>query len=529
LAGASGAAGGGGSAGGTGLAGVNGAAGGSGSAGGGNVTGNGGHGGGGSAGKAGAGGTGAGAGGSHPDGSTGDHVVDAGVTPAPGTILWARSASSVFLYGVAEGSVGVTVSGILSGPANLGGSILTPLAASDVALAEYAPSDGSYLFSTSFGSGSPAGTGTVYGHLDVLDMFGTPIVEGSSKCNPGGSPTCNEIDVGLGLLAPGGGPGDDGFVGRFSITTGQATWVDRLVGPGTDLLVASALGPNDTIFTAGFYDQSPSVINGTNTQTAHSLAGAGDRDVMIMQESDVDGSIGLVETFADPAFEQPVGIAWTGSNIILSGTFSGTMTAFGGSLQSQDFDVFVAKLTPAGLPVWVVPLGGSGPDSSSNVVVDAAGDIYLAGQVSGTAKLGAFQVGGFGGVDIFVTKLNGADGSVAWATSFGSTGDDSISAITRNSAGQLLVTANVVGPITSSGPSFGGSDAALVSYSSTGAHLWTKIIGTSGTDYGSGAAASSDGSFYANVNLGANIGPTLEGVTILGASDPTGLLLKLAP
>jgi hypothetical protein len=496
--------------------------------GGGTLGGNGGHGaGGGAAGQAGAGGSGTGGG--HADGSAVDRVTDAGQTPAPGTILWARSASSVFLYGVAEGSVGVTISGVLSGPANLGGSILTPVGASDVALAEYATSDGSYLFSTSFGAGSPAGTGTVYGHLDVLDTGGAPIVEGSAKCDPGGSPICNQIDVGLGLLAPGGGPGDDGFVGRYSITTGQATWVDRLTGPGTDLLVASTLGPNDTIFTAGFYDQNPTLINGTSAQTAQSLVGGGDRDAVIMQESDVDGSIGLVKTFADSAFEQPVGIAWTGSNIILSGSFSGTMTAFGGSLQSQDFDIFVAKLTAAGVPVWVQSFGGSGRDTAGNVVVDAAGGIYLTGQVSGTVMLGSHQVGGFGGVDVFVAKLNNANGSVAWATSFGSTGDDAVSAITMNSAGQLLVTANVVGPITAGGPSFGGSDAALISYSDTGTPLWSKIIGTSGTDYGSGASASSDGSFYANVNLGANIGPTVEGVTILGAADPTGVLLKLAP
>jgi hypothetical protein len=447
---------------------------------------------------------------------------------SPGKILWARSASSAFLYGVAEGSVGVVVSGVLSGPANLGGSVLTPDAASSVALAEYSPSDGSHLFSTTFGNGSPSGTGVVYGHLDVL-AAGTPIIQGLSRCNPAGTPVCNQFDVGLGPLALGGGPGDDGFIGRYSITTGQATWVDRLIGPGTDVLVASTLGPTNTIFTVGFYDQSTSLISGTNAGTAQSLPGAGDKDIVIMQESDVTGEIGMVKTYADAAYEQPYGIAWTGSNIILSGLFNGTMTAFGGSLQSQDVDIFVAKLSLTGTPVWVKPLGGAGPEGPTYVTVDAAGDIYLAGQISGSAMLGTYPVGGFGGLDVFVAKLNNGDGSVAWATSFGSSGDDNADAITINGAAQIFVTASIAGPLTSGGPSFGGIDAALVSYSKTGSHLWTKIVGTSGTDYGYGAAASSDGSFYANVDLGANIGPTIEGVTILGASAPTGLLLKIAP
>jgi hypothetical protein len=435
----------------------------------------------------------------------------------------------VFLYGVAEGSVGVVVSGILSAPANLGGSLLSPLGASDVAVAEYASSDGAHLFSTRFGGSSPAGVGIVYGHMDILDSSGAPIIEGTSNCNPSGTPICNEIDVGLGLLAPGGGSGSDGFVGRYSVSSGQPTWVDRLIGQGNDFLAVSARGPNETIFTAGWFDQSTSLVEGTNTQTAQAFAGAGDRDILIAQISDVSGAVNMTKTFADPAFEQPTGIAWTGTNIIVAGFFSGTMTAFGGSMTSNDFDIWVAKLMPNGTPVWIVQLGGSGPDKYPYLAVDAVGDVYIAGTVSGSAMFGTYPVGGFGGLDAFVAKLNGADGSVAWATSFGSAGDDTASDIAINDSGQLLVSANIAGPLVSGGPSFGDADSALVSYTTNGVRLWSKVIGTSGTDLGSGVAAGVDGSFYAAVDLGANIGPSVEGVTMLGAPDPTGLLLKIAP
>ena len=65
--------------------------------------------------------------GGRADASTTDaSAQDSHPVASPGTILWARSASSVFLYGVAEGSTGVVVSGALSGPANLGGSLLIP-------------------------------------------------------------------------------------------------------------------------------------------------------------------------------------------------------------------------------------------------------------------------------------------------------------------------------------------------------------------------------------------------------------------
>ena len=237
----------------------------------------------------------------------------------------------------------------------------------------------------------------------------------------------------------------------------------------------------------------------------------------------------MTKTFADSAFEQATGIAWTGTNIIASGFFDGTMTAFGRSLTSNDFDIWVAKLMPDGTPVWVVPLGGSGPDKYPYLTIDAAGDIYIAGTISGSAMFGSYPVGGFGGLDVFVAKLHNSDGSVAWAKSFGSTGDDTAGDIAINDSGQLIVSANIAGAIVAGGPSFGDGDAALVSYDKNGSRLWSKVIGTSGTETGSGVAVSSDGSFYAEVNLGTNIGPSIEGVAILGASNPTGILLKIAP
>ena len=474
---------------------------------------------------------GAGTGGRAPtDGSVADRPpADAGTGPVPGTILWARSASSVFLYGVAEGSVGVVVSGVLSGPANLGGSVLTPMGTSDTALAEYSPADGSHLFSTRFGGSSPAGTSRLYGHLDVLDSTGVPIIEGWSTCDPGGSPACAQIDVGLGLMAPGGGSGADGFIGRYSLTTGQPSWVDRLIGAGSDTLAVSARGPTSSIYTAAWFDQTTTLINGTNTDTAQTFQGAGDRDILIAQVSAVTGEIGMTKSFADSAFEQPTGIAWTGSNIIAAGFFAGTMTAFGPTLTSADFDLWVAKLSPDGTPAWAVRLGGAGPDKYPYLVVDGNGDIYIAATLSGSATFGSSNVGGFGGLDVVVAKLKNSDGSVVWATSFGSTGDDTPAGLAISASGQLLVSATVAGVFNGGGTAFGQNDVALVSYSSAGSRLWAKTLGTSGSDTGSGVGTSADGSFYANVNMGANIGPKIDGVTIVGASDPTGILLKVAP
>jgi hypothetical protein len=94
--------------------------------------------------------------------------------------------------------------------------------------------------------------------------------------------------------------------------------------------------------------------------------------------------------------------------------------------------------------------------------------------------------------------------------------------------GQLLVTGTIAGPLQAGGPFNGGIDAAIISLAADGGLLWTKVIGTSGGDYGSSAASGAN-AFYAAVNLASDIGPTIEGVPITGVAAPVGLLLKIQP
>jgi hypothetical protein len=335
------------------------------------------------------------------------------------------------------------------------------------------------------------------------------------------------IDVGQGPVTPGGGPGVDGFVGRYSASTGTASWSKRLVGPGDDQITSVVNGPKGNIYVGGWFDQSTMLVGGSDTRT---FTGQGDRDIFIAQLNGASGEVVMTKTFAGPGFEEPTSLAWTGSNIIAAGFFAGT-TAFGAqTLSSTDFDIWVAKLAPTdGTPLWAIRLGGLGPDKYPDIVVDSAGDIYLAAFITGSAMFGPYAVGGVGGTDGVVAKLRNSDGAVVWATTIGSVGDDVATSITINANDQLLVTSSIGGPLQPGGPFFGDIDVALISYDKSGARLWTKVIGTSGPDYPSSVAIGATGAFYADVNLGGSIGAKIEGVPIQGAPNPMGLLLKLQP
>jgi hypothetical protein len=457
----------------------------------------------------------------------GDGPTSDAMPATPGTILWARSGSAAFLTGVTEASTGVLVTGFTSAPASLGGALLTPAGATDGVIAEYAIADGSYLSSSRFGASSPSGVGVVWAYSIVVNpATAKPVIAGSSVCNPGGTPACDQIDVGLGLVTPGGGSGTDGFVGEYTVSTGQAVWVDRLEGPGNDYLeTALANGPNNTTLVGGYFDQSTTFAT---SGASPMFIGGGDRDVFIAQLNS-SGGIGMTKTFADPAFEEVTSLAWTGTEIVAGGFLAGMATFGSTMLSSMDFDVWIGKLAVAnGAPVWTVPLGGSGPDKYPYVAVDAQGNIYAVGTVSGSATFGTYSVGGAGGLDIFVVKLRNSDGGVIWATSFGSTGDDTAAAVAINSSGELLVSGTVSGPIETGGPFAGGTDAVLAAYNGDGTRLWTKVIGSTGMDNGFGVASGTQ-SFYATVDLGADIGSSIEGVPIQGESRPSGVLLKVQP
>jgi len=126
-------------------------------------------------------------------------------------------------------------------------------------------------------------------------------------------------------------------------------------------------------------------------------------------------------------------------NSYITGSFSGTMQFGDISVSSNgDTDIFVAKIDGQGNWLWAVSFGGTGPDSGSDIALDATGNIYLTGYFSGTVSFGTELLTSNGGTDIFVAKLNSNDFSVI-ATRAGGVGDDNESRIALNSAGQVVV------------------------------------------------------------------------------------------
>ncbi len=199
---------------------------------------------------------------------------------------------------------------------------------------------------------------------------------------------------------------------------GRAVAVDAA---GNVLIAGSFKGTID-------FDPGPGVCN---------LGMAGTYDAFVAKYS-ATGSLYWASSIGGRDGDWATGIAVDRiGSVYVTGYFSGTAVAGVGSIASPlvsagDSDVFVVKLDAAGTFVWVRSLGGTGSDEGAGIAVDDAGNVYTTGTFWGPADFdpgaGVSSLGGAGGGDVFVSKLDNL-GNFVWARSLGGASYDEGKAI----------------------------------------------------------------------------------------------------
>lgn len=458
-------------------------------------------------------------------GSVANNKPDAGndgaTSAAPGTIHWVRSLSSMEALGVADGPGGLTVAGAISAPANLGGQTLVPAGAFDMIVAGFDAETADHVFSVRHGD-----VGSEFGFLHYEDSNGAPMVYGVSYGN---------VDLGLNAMA-GGTPSStafaDGFVGRYG--PAAPAWIARIVrtngtgSMGEDKILASAPGPGSTIYAGGYLTETTTFsVTGGTTAT---LTSTGGRDIFLARFNTFTGAVDLTKTYGGTADDEITSAASTGGNLVIAGRFGdpvapqGTLK-FGGTAapltSNGGLDIFVAKLDTSGNGVWAVHFGGAGDERDPRIALDAAGDVYVTGTFTGQIAFGAVNLASMGDVDVFVAKLHGSDGSVAWAISRGTAGTDRAGDIAIDAMGHVVLGASLNGT-----PSANG-DALLESFdASNGSSRWARMFATSGPDGVGVMTSGRNGDIYATVGLG---GTFDFGMPIIGAAGPAAVLIRVAP
>src|SRR5437773_2116376 len=208
-------------------------------------------------------------------------------------------------------------------------------------------------------------------------------------------------------------------------------------------------------------------------------------------------------------------------------------------------DAFVAKLDPTGSSLaFSTYLGGGGDDKGSGIAVDAAGNVFVAGETASAnfpTTPGAFRTTPPGGtLDAYFTKLNPTGSALVYSSYLGGTGSDRVLAVALDTLDNpnLYLTGRTTStdfPTTPGAfrttPPGGAHDGFVAKVNSTGSALaFSTYLGGTGDDQGEGIAVDGSGSVYVTGETGSADFPTTVGairVTLAGITD--AYVVKLNP
>ena len=310
----------------------------------------------------------------------------------------------------------------------------------------------------------------------VVDGSGNTIVTGYFK---------GTLSVGSFSVASAGNR--DMFVARLN-PAGTWTQLVRAGGTGDDEVFGIALAGNGSVVVTGSFS-SPTLGFGATTL---SNAGAGDVFVARLNAAGIwtqaasAGAAGHEVAFAvavDGAGTAVVAGRFNGASTVFGPT---TLTSSGGGA-----DIFVARLSAAGSWTQAVQAGGSGVDFASAIALDNAGSVVVTGGIGNAgATFGSGTLASAGLTDVFVARLSTA-GIWTQAVRAGGPADDAAKALALDASGNAVVAGQFASASADFGSSqlataTADFDLFVARLSVTGS--WTQAVsaGNSGRDIATG-------------------------------------------
>lgn len=394
-----------------------------------------------------------------------------------GLCWWSRSFGGPGLDWLQDGAVSASgamaLTGTLSGPVDLGGVSISGPEATSFFVASLAP-EGMTSWGMRLGGVAADGpfaspipdtvTGNVvfvgYGFFP-LDFGGGPITHNPflAELTAAGAHLLSEP------LIPASPAGTsfqvhdvvmlaDGRIRALITANGPLVFGDTtlLTGPAdasaSVLLAFDAAGMpvTATAFGAGILERGHLAVGENGVAVAGGPVGAASTPTLMAIAKDGAPLFTWTLVCDDPMTCNISGIGVDGAgNVIATGEIRGVTDLGGGPVGApNEYSVFVVSLDPGGAHRWsrvFTEMGATVPVGTARrgpLAMSAAGDIVIAGQLSGTTDLGTGPVTSNGETDAFVVSLSG-DGTLRWARAFGGAGAESTRSITVDAAGRVRV------------------------------------------------------------------------------------------
>lgn len=213
---------------------------------------------------------------------------------------------------------------------------------------------------------------------------------------------------------------------------------------------------------------------------------------IILSKVGLDGTLLWSRTFGTAFTDTASDIAIDQKqNIIVGG---GTFGSLQGGVNKGEEDAAVLKFDPNGNLLWATHIGSTAVDHINAVTVNNNGDIFVAGFSHGDIEQEIHR-GTEVTADYFVSKLN-SDGEIMWVSSGGTNASEIANDLAVDDAGALYLIGNSAGDLNDE-LNAGNSDIFVLKLDPLDRlPLWTRLTGTSASDFGYGLKLDTENNLY---------------------------------
>lgn len=372
------------------------------------------------------------------------------------------------------------------------------------------------------------------------------------------------FDEALGIAVDGSGnayvTGDTNSTDFFTTSATQATkgavidaFVTKLNSAGTAILYSTYLGGNggDHGYAIAVNGAGNAYVTGNTTSTnfptlgAFQSSNAGGTDAFIFELNTAGNGLIFSSYMGGSGDDDGTGITLDSSgNIYAAGYTKSANLLTVNPIQSNNaggYDAFVMKLNPAGNQIlFSTYLGGTGDDNGTCIAVDASGNIYVAGDTNSTdlKTVNAIQPKKDAGADGFVAKLSNSGNQILYLTYLGGNGDDALTSIAVDAAGNLYMTGSTTSTnltmVNSAQPVKSGSsdsyDVYIAKLNPSGStFLDSTYLGGSGDEFNAAIAVDSFGNAYVTGQTSSTDFPVSNAVQSTSGGNIDAFVAKLSP
>lgn len=225
------------------------------------------------------------------------------------------------------------------------------------------------------------------------------------------------------------------------------------------------------------------------------------------------------------AIQRVLAVASDDDVVVITGQYTAALR-IGGTLLPGDTteDGFVAALDESGNLSWIVRIAGATQQRPASVGLDAEGNVYVAGSYRTELTVGGTSYAGADTWGVFVMQLD-PGGGVSWVNTYHGAGDVAFGAMDVSDAGEVAVAGAVTGDASFGGTAVSAGTTAdwfVALLETTGDERWVQNHDASVEMRGLSVVTTGDSTYAGGLYTGDAV---LDGQALAAGATPNGLLI----